>query len=89
MTDEVFWNKVDNEIIPLLRERKFKYLRFIEEKAQFIRTVSFDTSYELAYHEWMVFAGYMRELYYQAIVDKSMAQFCVMKCGRPADYVKF
>jgi hypothetical protein len=83
MTEEAFWNKVDTEIIPMMEERKYKYIRYFKEKVDIMKTRNEEVvGREMFHHDWLSFACMFRNLYYDALVDKSMGEFCMIKIGK-------
>lgn len=89
MTDEIFWKRIEEEVVPHVKEKHAKSERFINDKIVETKNLDFDKNYEIAYHQWMVLACLLRDYYYEGLQIKSLIEHCVIKCGESPDSIGY
>jgi hypothetical protein len=88
MTDEAFWKRMEEEVLPHVKQNHEEYERFWNDKIQEIKELNFETHYDLAYHQWMTIGCYLRNFYWEGLQVKSLIEFCAVKCGEAPDKIK-
>jgi hypothetical protein len=89
MTEEAFWKRIEEEVMPHIRTHHPKYVRFFEEKLEKTKSVNFLTHNDLAHHTWMTLACYLRNFYYEGLQTKTLIEHCCNVCNEPYERFAF
>jgi hypothetical protein len=89
LTDEAFWIRFENEVMPHVREKHSKYINKFESKLARIKGFSNESIPAMVHHEWISLACYLRNFYWEGLTIKPLMEFCCNKAGEPFERMKF